>query len=161
MEYRRKIESLYQKSNDWTKVYTSAVNPDAPESQAAFVDYVEYTSKIRIEDIEHLRNATGIGDLDAEVFRAARLYQYSESIAAAIRKGAPYGQLTEIESAGLSEQESAEAMLSAIAAEFRLGAGISRLPNLRFIAAELQAPYSLIMAAYKSANPIIVSPEDA
>jgi len=157
-----KIKATYQESKSWDKVITTVVYSDSSISQEAFIDYVEEVYKTKIKDVNELQKLTGIKEETLEGLEETLLISWSEkyerSIKKAIETGANYKDLLKIDPKEFSLPESwgsfynrpankENTILKCIADEFCLIESVVIHPDLRDIAEELEAPYSVIMEA--------------
>lgn len=160
------IREAYQNSKNWDEVISSVVYIDSYESMEAFIDLVEETYNTSVKNVEHLKKLTGCKEYKEtekvklqEVIYSARYSKYYRTLKNAVENGLKYNQLLKLkpEMYGLPntwktwrELNQYKALLNAIDEEFSIGEpNISLLPNLRLVAKELEAPYSVIMDAYK------------
>jgi len=177
--YKKDINNTYQETKDWREVFSTTVYSNVIESQEAFIDYVEETYKTKVKDAEHLRELTGItkiyeGDSsDPEVNALAeledtlinsRISKYHRDLETALTGGATYNELLTIDPKdyGLPEKwdsplgtDQHSSILWVISSVFILDGtplGLFLLPDLRSVAHEIQAPYSIVMESYKMIN---------
>lgn len=161
------IREAYEQSKDWDKVINSVVYVDSYESMEAFIDYVQEIYKTPVKDAKHLMKLTGCSDYKEtedvtlqETIYAGRYSKYYRALTEAVERGFKYNQLLKLKPKmyGLPKTWSKrgreftqyKAILMAIDEEFCIGEpNISLLPNLRLIAKELEAPYSVIMDVFK------------
>jgi len=156
------IKATYQESKSWDKVITTVVYSDSNISQEAFIDYVEEFFNTKIKDGKQLQKLTGIKEETLEGLEEtllnSRSQKYERAIKTAIDEGAKYKELLKIDPKEFSLPESwgsfynrpankENTILKAIADEFMLMESIVIHPDLRDIAEELEAPYSIIMEA--------------
>lgn len=152
---KREIAEAYQESKSWDKVITTVVYSDTYSSQEAFIDYVEEVYNTKIKDAKQLQKLTGITEETLEGLEEtllnSRIEKYERVIDTAIENGAKYKDLLKIDPKefSLPETNKEEAILKGIAMEFLLGESIVIHPDLRDIAEELEAPYSVILKAKK------------
>ena len=163
--YSKKLEEIkatYQESKSWDKVITTAVYSDSSISQEAFIDYVEEVYNTKIKDGKQLQKLTGIKEETLEGLEEtllnSRSQKYERVIKTAIDEGAKYKELLKIDPKEFSLPETwgsfysspankENTILKCIADEFLLMESIVIHPDLRDIAEELEAPYSIIMEA--------------
>lgn len=177
--YKRDINKTYQETKDWREVFSTTVYSDQIESQEAFIDYVEETYKTKVKDTKHLQELTGItkiyeGDSsDPEVNALAeledtlinsRISKYHRDLETALTGGATYNELLTIDPKDYGLPEKWDSPLGAdqhgsilwvISSVFLLEGtplGLFLLPDLRSVAHEIQAPYSIVMESYKMIN---------
>ena len=176
------IAKTYQESKDWREVFSKDVYSDDGVSPEAFIDYVEEIYQTKVKDAKHLQKLTGIthltgsGDKIAkteeegktfaineleETIMNSRYSKYARALNTAITDGAKYKDLLQIKPKdyGLPETwkdggDQYSSILWAIGSKFSLiePGGLMIHPDLRSIAKELEAPYSLIMDAHKGAT---------
>lgn len=167
LNYKKEIIETYQESKDWEDVYFTSVYSDVDESQEAFIDYVEEVYKTKVKDGKHLQKLTGIKEdtlegLEETVINS-RYSKYSRALQKALEGGATYPELLKIKPKeyGLPEKwnkvlvsDQYSSILWALSSEFLLDepASLMLLPDLRSIAQEIQAPYSVLMDAYNLTN---------
>jgi hypothetical protein len=150
---KREIAETYQESKSWDKVITTAVYSDSYSSQEAFIDYVEEIYNTKIKDAKQLQKLTGITEETLEgledTLLNSRSQKYERAIETAIENGAKYKDLLKIDPKvfSLPETNKEKAILKGIAMEFLLIENLVIHPDLRDIAEELEAPYSVILEA--------------
>ena len=157
------IKANYQESKSWDKVFRDCYF-DEPYYQEAFIDYVEEFFKTKFKDGKHLKEVTGIsttGEILERLDRAlftAKSNKYERALKIALENGAKYKELLKIDPKEFSLPETwgsfysrpankENTILKCIADEFLLMESIVIHPDLRDIAEELEAPYSVIMEA--------------
>ena len=157
------IKTAYQESKSWDKVFRDCYFEEAPTKEA-FIDYVEEFYKTKFKDAKHLKEVTGIsttGEILERLEKAlftAKSCKYERAIQTAIENGAKYKELLKIDPKEFSLPETwgsfynrpankENTILMCIADEFLLMESIVIHPDLRDIAEELEAPYSVIMEA--------------
>lgn len=157
------IKANYLESKSWDKVFRE-IYFDEYVTQEAFIDYVEEFYKTKFKDAKHLKEVTGIsttGDILKRLDKAlitAKSEKYERAIQTAIENGAKYKELLKIDPKEFSLPETwgsfysrtankENTILKCIADEFLLMESIVIHPDLRDIAEELEAPYSIIMEA--------------
>lgn len=166
---KRGIAKTYQDSNSWDKVITTVVYVDDPGSQEAFIDYIEEIYQTRVKDAKQLQKITGITKETLEGLEQtlinSRYSKYFRSLERAIDEGATYKDLLNIkpEDYGLGKtwryclgKDQYSSILYAIYFQFLLNepAGTTLTANLRAVANELEAPYSVVMDSYKLNKPL-------
>lgn len=156
------IKETYQDSKDWNKVISiEFLNIDI--SMEAFIDYVEETYKTKIKDNKHLQKLTGITVKNLEeledVIIKANCSKYTFALETALENGANYKELLKIEpkdfnlpetwSGGVTSDK-ISSILYTINTAFFLDewGGLMLYPDIRSIAKEIEAPYSVIMEAF-------------
>ena len=163
IKHLKEIREVYEESKDWNKVISTAVYSDIDEAQEAFIDYVEEVYKTKVKDAKHLQKLTGIKaetleGLEETVINS-RYSKYSRALQKALEGGATYPELLKIKPKeyGLPEKwnkvlvsDQYSSILWALSSEFLIDetASLMLLPDLRSIAQEIQAPYSVLMDAY-------------
>lgn len=156
---KAEIVEAYQKNKDWEEVLNTVVYSDVADSNEAFVEYVEEVYSIEIKTAKDLEKVIGnTVDWIEDVFIKAMDSKYSRALEYAIESGAKYKDLLLIEPKEFNlpqtwrtwrERDQYKAILWAISMSFMLfePGGLMLLPDLRSIANELEAPYSVIMEA--------------
>lgn len=161
---KAEIVEAYQKNKDWEEVLNTVVYSDVADSNEAFVEYVEEVYSIEIKTAKELEKVIGsTGDWIEDIFIKAMDNKYSRALEYAIESGAKYKDLLLIEPKEFNlpetwktwrERDKYKAILWAISMSFLLfePGGLMLLPDLRTVAKELEAPYSVIMEAYNLEN---------
>jgi hypothetical protein len=150
---KKDIAETYQESKSWDKVITKDVYSDSYSSQEAFIDYVEEVYNTKIKNGKQLQKLTGITEETLEGLEEtllnSRIEKYERAIETAIENGAKYKELLKIDPKefSLPETNKEKAILKSIAMEFLLMENLVIHPDLRDIAEELEAPYSVILEA--------------
>ena len=166
LNYKKEIAETYQESKSWDKVITTAVYSDVKEAQESFIDYVEETYQTKVKDGKHLQKLTGITEETLEgleeTITASRYSKYYRALEKALQEGGKYKDLLQIkpQDYGLSKTWSGclgsdqySSILWAIDFEFNISEpNTSVRPDLRVIAQEIEAPYSVLMDAHKICN---------
>ena len=163
LSYKKEIIKTYQESKSWDKVITTVVYSNIEESQEAFIDYVIETYQTQIKDAKHLKELTNIKEETIEGLEEtlinSNFSKYFRALEKAISQRATYKDLLKIEPKdynlnkqwkGALANDKDSSILRAINISFLLGepANLMLLPNLRLIAEELKAPYSVLINAY-------------
>lgn len=167
IKYLKEIREVYEESKDWDKVITTAVYSDVKEAQEAFIDYVEETYQTKVKDGKHLQKLTGITEemlegLEETVLNS-RYSKYFRALETALKGGATYPELLKIKPqdfglpknwSGCLSSDQYSTILWALSFEFLIDepGGLMLLPDLRSIAQEIQAPYSVLMDCYNLTN---------
>ena len=167
IKYLKEIREVYEESKDWDKVITTAVYSNVDAAQEAFIDYVEEVYKTKVKDGKHLQKLTGIKaetleGLEETVIKS-RYIKYFRALETALEEGATYPELLKIKPKeyGLPEKwnnvlglDQYSTILWALSFKFLINepASLMLLPDLRSIAQEIQAPYSVLMDCYKLTN---------
>lgn len=180
--YDRELKGMkeaYQKRNNWEDVVSSGYfNSDEYSSMEAFIGYVEEVYHTKVTDAKQLLKLTGITEetlktetnvepgneitLDQIIIKACYT-RYTTALETALQEGAKYKDLLQIKPKdyGLSETWSGclssdqySSILWAIKMEFLLDepGDLIFLPNLRKVAEDLEAPYSVMMDVYNTEN---------
>jgi len=167
LNYKKEIIETYQESKDWEDVYFTSVYSDVDESQEAFIDYVEEVYKTKVKDGKHLQKLTGITEETLEGLEEtvinSRYSKYFRALEKALQEGAKYKDLLQIKPqdfglpktwSGCLGSDQYSSILWALSSEFLIDetASLMLLPDLRSIAQEIQAPYSVLMDAYNLTN---------
>ena len=165
--FKKQIIETYQESKDWGDVYSTSVYSDVKEAQEAFIDYVEETYQTKVKDGKHLQKLTGITEETLEGLEEtvinSRYSKYFRALERALQEGATYPELLKIKPKeyGLPEKwnnvlgsDQYSTILWALSFEFLIDepGDLMLLPDLRSIAQEIQAPYSVLMDCYKLTN---------
>lgn len=161
---KAEIVEAYQKNKDWEEVLNTVVYSDIPDSNEAFVEYVEEVYSVEVKTPKQLEEliVTTV-DWIGDVFIEAMDSKYSRALKYAIENGAKYKDLLLIEPKDFNlperwktwrEKDKYRSILWAIEMTFSLSEapGLMMLPTPRAVAEELEAPYSVIMDSYKSFN---------
>jgi hypothetical protein len=164
--YKKAIREAYRQSKSWDEVITTVVYRDVDESAEAFIDYVEETYQTKVRDAEHLQELTGITQETIagleETIVSSKYSRYSRALENALHAGAKYKDLLQIkpEEFGLPTAwndslatNQYESILWAIDNVFQIGEPNSIVrADLKTIAKEIEAPYSVLMDAHKKGN---------
>ncbi len=139
LNYKKQIAETYQESKDWGVVFSTSVYSDVKEAQEAFIDYVEETYQTKVKDGKHLQKLTGIKaeTLEGELLKI---------------KPKEYGLPEKWNNVLGSDQY--RTILWVLSFKFLINepGSLMLLPDLRSIAQEIQAPYSVLMDCYKLTN---------
>lgn len=167
LNYKKQIAETYQESKDWNKVITTAVYSDVKEAQESFIDYVEETYQTKVKDGKHLQKLTGITEETLEGLEEtvinSRYSKYFRALEKALQEGVKYKDLLQIKPqdfglpktwSGCLGSDQYSSILWALSFEFLINepASLMLLPDLRSIAQEIQAPYSVLMDCYNLTN---------
>ena len=167
LDYKKQIAETYQESKSWDKVITTDVYSDVKESQEAFIDFIEETYQIKVKDGKHLQKLTGIKEETLEGLEEtvinSRYSKYFRALEKALQEGAKYKDLLQIKPqefklpktwSGCLGSDQYSSILWALGFEFMINepASLMLLPDLRSIAQEIEAPYSVLMDCYKLTN---------
>ena len=166
LNYKKEIAETYQESKSWDKVITTAVYSDVKEAQEAFIDYVEETYQTKVKDGKHLQKLTGITEETLEGLEetviSSRYSKYFRALEKALQEGAKYKDLLQIKPkdyelpetwSGCLGSDQYSSILWAIEDAFLIGEpNTSVRPDLKAIAQEIEAPYSVLMDAHKICN---------
>jgi hypothetical protein len=163
--YKKSIEEAYQNSKSWDEVITTAVYSDVNESQEAFIDYVEETYQTKVKDAKHLQELTGITQKTlnglVEIVTSSRYSKYGRALVNALQYGAKYKDLLQIQPqefslpdtwSGQLATDQYSSILWAIEEVFTVGEIRTIRPDLKTIAQEIEAPYSVLMDVHKICN---------
>jgi len=158
----KEILNVYQTNKDWDKTIEEEIYIDeSPEAQP-LIDAIEFIHQTKIKDAKHLQKITGISSQSLEwlerVVLNAKQSRYMNALRTALENGAKYKELLKIDPKEFSLPENwgsfydrtankESSILKAIADEFLLLESRVIHPDLRDIAEELEAPYSIIMEA--------------
>ena len=170
IKHLKEIREVYEESKDWNKVISTAVYSDVNEAQEAFIDYVEEVYKTKVKDAKHLQKLTGCAEYKEtekiklkDVINTARYSKYFRALETALQEGATYPELLKIKPkeyglpknwSGCLGSDQYSTILWALSFEFLINepGSLMFLPDLRSIAQEIQAPYSVLMDCYKLTN---------
>ncbi len=172
------ITEAYSKSKSWEDVITSGYfNLDEDTSLEAFIDLVEDVYKTKIKDAKQLDKLTGLTTLLSKepniekgkeptleyILTSSRYSKYFRALEKALQEGATYPELLNIKPqdfglpknwSGCLSSDQYSTILWALSFEFLIDepGGLMLLPDLRSIAQEIQAPYSVLMDCYNLTN---------
>lgn len=172
------ITEAYSKSKSWEDVITSGYfNSDEYTSLEAFIDLVEDIYKTKIKDAKQLDKLTGLTTLLSKepniekgkeptleyILTSSRYSKYFRALEKALQEGAKYKDLLQIKPqdfglpktwSGCLSSDQYSSILWAIGIDFMIPepASLMLLPDLRSIAQEIQAPYSVLMDCYNLTN---------
>ena len=172
------ITEAYSKSKSWEDVITSGYfNSDEDTSLEAFIDLVEDVYKTKIKDAKQLDKLTGLTTLLSKepniekgkeptleyILTSSRYSKYFRALEKALQEGAKYKDLLQIKPqdfglpktwSGCLASDQYSSILWAIGFEFMINepASLMFLPDLRSIAQEIEAPYSVLMDCYNLTN---------
>jgi len=172
------ITEAYSKSKSWEDVITSGYfNSDEGTSLEAFIDLVEDVYKTKIKDAKQLDKLTGLTTLLSKepniekgkeptleyILTSSRYSKYFRALEKALQEGAKYKDLLQIKPqdfglpktwSGCLGSDQYSSILWAISFEFLIDepASLMLLPDLRSIAQEIEAPYSVLMDCYNLTN---------
>ena len=165
---KKAIAETYQESKSWDKVITTVVYEDSDSSQEAFIDYVEEIYQTKVKDGKHLQKLTGIKEETLEgledTVRNSRESKYFRALNKVLEEGAKYKDLLKIkpQDYGLPESWGSRygepntaytCILWAIMETYRIDEpNTSVRPDLKVIAQDLEAPYSVLMDVNKICN---------
>jgi hypothetical protein len=172
------ITEAYSKSKSWEDVITSGYfNSDENTSMEAFIDLVEDVYKTKIKDAKQLDKLTGLTTLLFKeqniekgkeptldhILTSSRYSKYSTALEKAIQEGAKYKDLLNIKPQdyglpktwiGCLASDQYSSILWALSFEFMINEPglLMLLPDLRSIALDIEAPYSVLMDCYNITN---------
>lgn len=172
------ITEAYSKSKSWEDVITSGYfNSDEDTSLEAFIDLVEDVYKTKIKDAKQLDKLTGLTTLLSKepniekgkeptlehILTSSRYSKYFRALEKALQEGAKYKDLLQIKPqdfglpktwSGCLSSDQYSSILWALSFEFLINepASLMLLPDLRSIAQEIEAPYSVLMDCYNLTN---------
>lgn len=166
-KYLEDIKKTYQTSKDWNKTLSETVYNDIDQSQEAFIDYVEEVYKTKIKDVKHLKELTGCNEFTdnelKDIITSARYSKYFTTLETALQEGANYKGLLKINPKeyglpktwnGTLSSDQYSSIIWAIAIEYGMAeaGGLMLYPSIREVAKKIDAPYSVVMDAYKIIN---------
>ena len=172
------IRDAYSKSKSWEDVITSGYfNSDEATSMEAFIDFVEEIYQTKVIDAKELEKLTGLTALLHKepniekgkeptleyILIKARYSKYTRALDKALQEGAKYKDLLQIKPqdyglpkswSGCLSSDQYSSILWSLSFEFLINepAGLMMLPDLRSIAKEVEAPYSVLMDAFNLTN---------
>ena len=167
IKHLKEIREVYEESKDWDKVISTAVYSDVNEAQEAFIDYVEEVYKTKVKDAKHLQKLTGITEETLEGLEetviTSRYSKYFRALEKALQEGVKYKDLLQIKPqdfglpktwSGCLGSDQYRTILWVLSFKFLINepGSLMLLPDLRSIAQEIQAPYSVLMDCYKLTN---------
>ena len=167
IDYKKEISETYQESKSWDEVITTVVYTDAYESNEGFIDYVEEIYQTKIKDAKHLQKLTGIKEATLEgledVLIRSNYSKYCRALGVALVEGAKYKDLLQIKPqdyglpknwSGCLASDQYSSILWAISFEYSINEPgyLMLLPDLRIIAQDLEAPYSVLMDCFNLTN---------
>jgi len=176
--YLKGTKEVYSKSKSWEDVITSDYfNSDEDTSMEAFINFVEETYQTKIKDAKELEKLTGITAILFKeqniekgkeptleyILTRAKYSKYFRGLEKALQEGVKYKDLLQIKPqdyglpktwSGCLGSDQYSSILWALSFEFLIGAPASLmlLPDLRSMAQELEAPYSVLMDVYNLTN---------
>lgn len=179
--YNRELKGIteaYSKSKSWEDVITSGYfNSDESLSMEAFIDFVEDVFKTKIKDAQQLDKLTGLTTLLPKepniekgkeptleyILTSSRYSKYFRALEKALQEGVKYKDLLQIKPqdfglpktwSGCLGSDQYSSILWALSFEYLINepASLMLLPDLRSIAQEIQAPYSVLMDCYNLTN---------
>lgn len=175
--YNRNLKGIteaYSKSKSWEDVITSGYfHSDENTSMEAFIDLVEDVYKTKIKDAKQLDKLTGLTTLLSKepniekgkeptleyILTSSRYSKYFRALEKALQEGTKYKDLLQIKPqdfglpktwSGCLGSDQYSSILWALGFEFMINepASLMLLPDLRSIAQEIEAPYSVFMDCY-------------
>ena len=172
------ITEAYSKSKSWEDVITSGYfNSDENTSMEAFIDLVEDVYKTKIKDAKQLDKLTGLTTLLSKepniekgkeptleyILTSSRYSKYFRTLEKALQEGVKYKDLLQIKPqdfglpktwSGCLSSDQYSSILWALSFEFLINepGSLMLLPDLRSIAQEVEAPYSVLMDCYNLTN---------
>jgi hypothetical protein len=171
---KKNIAKTYHESKSWDKVLSTDVYSELSESKESFIDYVEETYQTKIKDAKHLQKLTGVTktmalsieegmELLEEILTEAKYSKFFRALEKALQEGAKYKDLLKIKPQdyglpktwiGCLGSDQYSSILWAISFEFLINEpyGLTIKPDLRSIAEEIEAPYSVLLDCYILTN---------
>ena len=172
------IKEAYSKSKSWEDVISSDYfNSDEATSMEAFMDFVEETYQTKVKDAKDLDKLTGLKALLPKeqnvekgkeptleyILIRAKNSKYFRALEKALQEGVKYKDLLQIKPqdyglpktwSGCLGSDQYSSILWALSFEFLINepASLMLLPDLRSIAQEIEAPYSVLMDCYNLTN---------
>ena len=172
------IKEAYNNGKSWEDVITSGYfNSDDDTSLEAFIDFVEETYQTKVKDPKHLQELTAITTLLPKepnikkgeeatlegILIKARYSKYFRALEKALQEGVKYKDLLQIKPqdfglpktwSGCLGSDQYSSILWALSFEFLINepGSLMLLPDLRSIAQEVEAPYSVLMDCYNLTN---------
>ena len=151
----QRIRDSYQETKDWDSVITTVVYVDDKQSQEAFIDLVEEIYQVKILSAEQLRDLTGITKESLEgleeTLQNSRISRYKRGLSQLIRTGGSYQDLLSLDPGRyqLPVSMQGEIIRAVLIREYGLNemSYTSLLPDIRTVAEDLKAPYSVLLEA--------------
>jgi hypothetical protein len=154
-----KIVELFNNLKDWDKVINEEIYIDESPEAEPLIEAIEIVYKTKIKDSKHLQKLTGIKEHNIEwlewVIVEHNCSKYERALEKALTEGAKYKDLLQInpEDYGFLKTKKDISILRAIGYEFLVTDHVLMLtPDLRSIANEVEAPYSVLMDCYNFFN---------
>ena len=141
---------IYNKSKKWEDVYKEVYEGEEEE----FIDVIEEVYKTTIKDVKHLKELTGLKSKELERdLKSAREYKYKRALEVVLSSGGKYKDLLNVnfDSYGLTDSEATNCLYRSIGYYYNFldSRGFMLTTGLRQIAETIEAPYSLLIKAYK------------
>lgn len=164
-DYKTAIDKTYQSSKSWDEVITTVVYKDILDAQESFIDYVEEIYQTKVKDGKHLQELTGIKEETLkgleETVIASKYSKYFRALEGSLIGGGKYKDLLQIkpQDYGLPEswdgstgRDQYSSILWAICFHFNIDEPKHIRPELRSIAIEVGAPYSVLLDCFNLTN---------
>ena len=173
LRYYNKIKEVVDKGEKcWGEILSTYIYEDEYSMNEIFVRLVEEQEGVKITSVKQLQELTGITEIGdnkktakqrafeemEDTFIKAMSYRYSFTLEGILKAGGVYSDLLVVEpkdfnlpetwSKGIAKDKNTM-ILYAISSEFSLfeAGGLILYPDLRSIAKEIEAPYSIILEA--------------
>ena len=160
---KKQIAKIYQESKSWDKVIIANILIENNDALESFIDYVEENYQTKIKDGKHLQKLTGITEETLEELEVIvikyRFNKYFRALEVALQEKAKYKDLLQIKPkdfelpqnwSGCLGSDQYSSILWALSFEFMINepTSLMLIPDLRSIAQEVEAPYSVLMDCY-------------
>lgn len=149
----QELKSIYDQSKDWKVVF--AKTDGKVHNIESFVSLVEDITGMKISEPQDINKATGTDIEFSKAFRAAQIERYNTKLKSVLYSKGKYKDLTAVDpkiyGLELSDYEKTKSIGDIIyfAYNFLAPGGLIVYPGLRKIAKALDAPYSVIIDAFK------------
>lgn len=163
-----KLKALGDEGKSWGDLLNTEIYTDEGYLNEIFVRLVEEQEGVEITSAKQLQDLTGIKKIDGnakgaerelkDTFIKAMDYRYCKTLENMLEAGASYNDLTKINPkdfhlpetwSGCLASDKKSSILRAIRRVFRLGELRMLRPDLRAVAEEIEAPYSILLEAHK------------
>lgn len=155
--YKEAIAKKYIETGNWDTVINTEVYEF--EAESSFVDYVEETYKTEIKDSQQLLELTGVKDEIAEIesiFKISNERRYERALLKCLEDGGKYKDLQKLtpENFNIKDKDQYKFIIEAISSYYNIDEPmfLYLFPDLRAVAKDLQAPYSVLMDCFNLTN---------
>jgi hypothetical protein len=179
--YKKEIAETYQESKSWVKVFSTHVYSDIKDAQETYQTKIKDAKHLQkltgithldswdnkagkyiTPDIEEEAKENAIRELE-ETLINSKYSKYFRALETTLKTGAKYKDLLQIKPqdyglpktwSGCLGSDQYSSILWALSFEFLINepASLMLLPDLRSIAQEIEAPYSVLMDCYNLTN---------